>query len=183
MYADDHSLIWACAAGGAASRGDRSPEGPRHEGAVSTELRHGQRPEGYRKALRVMRLAEKFSLPLDHADRHEGRLSWRRRRGARPERGDRAQPVRDVRAAHADRQRRDRRGRFGRRARDRRRGQGDMLQYSIYSVISPEGCASILWKTAEKAEAPPKRWASPPTGCRSSAGRRGDCGAARRRAP
>jgi acetyl-CoA carboxylase carboxyl transferase subunit alpha len=28
-----------------------------------------------------------------------------------------------------------------------------MLQYSIYSVISPEGCASILWKTSEKAEA------------------------------
>ena len=27
-----------------------------------------------------------------------------------------------------------------------------MLQYSIYSVISPEGCASILWKTAEKAQ-------------------------------
>ena len=28
-----------------------------------------------------------------------------------------------------------------------------MLEYSIYSVISPEGCASILWKNAEKAEA------------------------------
>jgi acetyl-CoA carboxylase carboxyl transferase subunit alpha len=28
-----------------------------------------------------------------------------------------------------------------------------MLQYSIYSVISPEGCASILWKSADKAEA------------------------------
>ena len=27
-----------------------------------------------------------------------------------------------------------------------------MLQYSIYSVISPEGCASILWKSAERAE-------------------------------
>ena len=27
-----------------------------------------------------------------------------------------------------------------------------MLQYSVYSVISPEGCASILWKSAEKAE-------------------------------
>jgi acetyl-CoA carboxylase carboxyl transferase subunit alpha len=27
-----------------------------------------------------------------------------------------------------------------------------MLQYSIYSVISPEGCASILWKTSEKAQ-------------------------------
>ena len=35
-------------------------------------------------------------MPLDHADRHAGRLSGRRRRGARPERGDRAQPVRDV---------------------------------------------------------------------------------------
>ena len=34
-------------------------------------------------------------------------------------------------------------------------GVGDkllMLEYSIYSVISPEGCASILWKSAEKAE-------------------------------
>jgi acetyl-CoA carboxylase carboxyl transferase subunit alpha len=34
-------------------------------------------------------------------------------------------------------------------------GVGDrllMLQYSVYSVISPEGCASILWKSAEKAE-------------------------------
>ena len=28
-----------------------------------------------------------------------------------------------------------------------------MLQYGVYSVISPEGCASILWKSAEKAEA------------------------------
>ena len=27
-----------------------------------------------------------------------------------------------------------------------------MLQYAIYSVISPEGCATILWKSAEKAE-------------------------------
>jgi acetyl-CoA carboxylase carboxyl transferase subunit alpha len=27
-----------------------------------------------------------------------------------------------------------------------------MLQYSVYSVISPEGCASILWKTAERAQ-------------------------------
>jgi acetyl-CoA carboxylase carboxyl transferase subunit alpha len=28
-----------------------------------------------------------------------------------------------------------------------------MLQYAVYSVISPEGCASILWKSADKAEA------------------------------
>ena len=40
-----------------------------------------------------------------------------------------------------------------------------MLQYSIYSVISPEGCASILWKSAEqRAPTPPKRSASPRTG-------------------
>lgn len=34
-----------------------------------------------------------------------------------------------------------------------------MLQFATYAVISPEGCASILWKTAEKAPKPPKRWA------------------------
>ena len=36
-----------------------------------------------------------------------------------------------------------------------------MLQYSTYSVISPEGCASILWKSAEKPRRRRKRWASP----------------------
>jgi acetyl-CoA carboxylase carboxyl transferase subunit alpha len=45
-------------------------------------------------------------------------------------------------------------------------GVGDrvlMLQYSIYSVISPEGCASILWKSADKsADWPPRPWASRP---------------------
>ncbi len=42
-------------------------------------------------------------------------------------------------------------------------GVGDkvnMLQYSTYSVISPEGCASILWKSADKARWRPKRWGS-----------------------
>jgi acetyl-CoA carboxylase carboxyl transferase subunit alpha len=39
-----------------------------------------------------------------------------------------------------------------------------MLQYSVYSVISPEGCASILWKTSRAGvRMPPKPWASPPT--------------------
>ena len=56
------------------------------------------KPEGYRKALRLMRLAERFRLPLITLHRHAGRLSGRRLRGAQPERGDRAQPVRDVRA-------------------------------------------------------------------------------------
>ena len=43
-----------------------------------------------------------------------------------------------------------------------------MLQYSIYSVISPEGCASILWKSAEKAELRPRPWASRPSVCYAS---------------
>ncbi len=41
-------------------------------------------------------------------------------------------------------------------------GVGDhlaMLQHSIYSVISPEGCASILWKSAERAKDAAMRWA------------------------
>jgi acetyl-CoA carboxylase carboxyl transferase subunit alpha len=38
-----------------------------------------------------------------------------------------------------------------------------MLQYSVYSVISPEGCASILWKTSERRAMRPRPWASPPT--------------------
>ena len=40
-------------------------------------------------------------------------------------------------------------------------GVGDkvnMLQYSTYSVISPEGCASILWKSADKHQPQPKLW-------------------------
>ena len=37
-----------------------------------------------------------------------------------------------------------------------------MLQFSTYSVISPEGCASILWKTAERASDTAGPWASPP---------------------
>ena len=39
-----------------------------------------------------------------------------------------------------------------------------MLQYATYSVISPEGCASILWKSAEQRRMPPKRSASPRRG-------------------
>ena len=52
-------------------------------------------PEGYRKALRLMKLAEKFEPPGPHLHRHAGRLSRRRRGRARPVRGDRPQPVRD----------------------------------------------------------------------------------------
>ena len=53
-------------------------------------------PEGYRKALRCMKLAEKFGLPVVTLDRHRRRLSRHRRRRARPGRIHRPQPDGDV---------------------------------------------------------------------------------------
>ena len=110
------------------------------------------KPEGYRKALRLMKLAEKFEHPGIHVHRHAGRVSGRRRRRARPVGGDRPQSLRDGRAARC-------------RSCARIIGEGGsggalaiavgdttlMLQYATYSVISPEGCASILWKSADHA--------------------------------
>ena len=53
------------------------------------------KPEGYRKALRVMQLAAKFGRPDHHLRGHARRLSRPRRRGARPGGGHRLQPARD----------------------------------------------------------------------------------------
>ena len=77
------------------------------------------KPEGYRKALRVMQLAAKFGRPDPDLRGHAGRLSRARRRGARPGRGHRLQPARDGRPAHADHRDRHRRGRQRRRPRHR----------------------------------------------------------------
>ena len=109
------------------------------------------RPEGYRKALRLMRLAEKFSLPL---------FTFVDTPGAYP---------------GIDAEERGQSEAIGRNLFELARlktpviatviGEGGsggalaiavgdivlMLQYATYSVISPEGCASILWKSAEKA--------------------------------
>src|SRR6202451_3315296 len=111
------------------------------------------KPEGYRKALRLMRLAERFSLPL---------LTFIDTPGAYPGVGS------------------EERGQSEAIARNLYEmsvlripiitvviGEGGsggalaigvcdrllMLQYSTYSVITPEGCASILWKSADKKEA------------------------------
>jgi len=98
-----------------------------------------------------MKLAEKFSLPV---------FTFVDTPGAYPgidaeERGQsgshRPQSVRDGAAAHPDHRQRDRRGRLGRRARHRGGDAVLMLQYATYSVISPEGCASILWRSADQA--------------------------------
>ena len=51
------------------------------------------KPEGYRKALRLMKMAERFRLPIITFIDTPGRLSRGRRGGAGPERGHRAQPL------------------------------------------------------------------------------------------
>jgi len=109
------------------------------------------RPEGYRKALRLMRLAEKFRLPI---------LTFIDTPGAYPGVGaeERGQSEAIARNLYVMARLRvpiicsviGEGGSGGALA----IGVGDrvlMLQYSTYSVISPEGCASILWKSADKA--------------------------------
>ncbi|MGV8822894.1 acetyl-CoA carboxylase carboxyltransferase subunit alpha [Methylibium petroleiphilum] len=109
------------------------------------------RPEGYRKALRLMKLAEKFGLPVftfvDTPGAYPG--IGAEERGQSEAIGHNifamAQlevPIITTIIGEG--------GSGGALA----IGVGDqvlMLQYSVYSVISPEGCASILWKTAERA--------------------------------
>jgi acetyl-CoA carboxylase carboxyl transferase subunit alpha len=109
------------------------------------------RPEGYRKALRLMKMAEKFSMPL---------LTFIDTPGAYPGIGaeERGQSEAIARNLYTLAELKTpvictiigEGGSGGALA----IGVGDrinMLQYSTYSVISPEGCASILWKSAEKA--------------------------------
>lgn len=110
------------------------------------------KPEGYRKAQRLMNLAEKYALPvvtfIDTPGAYPGvgaeergqseaiAQSLYRMAGLRT-------PIVSIVIGEG--------GSGGALA----IGVGDrllMLQYSIYSVISPEGCASILWKSADKAE-------------------------------
>ena len=110
------------------------------------------RPEGYRKALRLMKLAEKFQLPV---------LTFIDTPGAYPGIGAEERGQSEAIARNLLEMSKLKTpivctvigegGSGGALA----IGVGDrllMLQYSTYSVISPEGCASILWKSADKAE-------------------------------
>lgn len=110
------------------------------------------KPEGYRKALRLMKLAERFKMPV---------LTFIDTPGAYPGIGAEERNQSEAIARNLFEMARLRvpilctvigeGGSGGALA----IGVGDqlmMLQYSIYSVISPEGCASILWKSATKAE-------------------------------
>lgn len=109
------------------------------------------RPEGYRKALRLMQTAERFNMPI---------ITFIDTPGAYPgvgaeERGQAEAIARNLKVMSALKVPVictviGEGGSGGALA----IGVGDrvnMLQYSTYSVISPEGCASILWKSAEKA--------------------------------
>ncbi len=109
------------------------------------------RPEGYRKAMRLMRMAEKFNIPI---------MTFIDTPGAYPGVGaeERGQSEAIGRNLYEMSELRvpiictviGEGGSGGALA----IAVGDallMLQYSTYSVISPEGCASILWKSAEKA--------------------------------
>ena len=150
-FADDQSIIGglarfngqACMVLGHQKGRDTKERGLRNFGM--------SRPEGYRKALRLMKLAEKFGLPVftfvDTPGAYPGIGAEERGQSEAIGRNifEMAQlevPIIVTIIGEG--------GSGGALA----ISVGDqllMLQYSIYSVISPEGCASILWKTSERA--------------------------------
>ena len=150
-FADDPSVV-----GGLARFGGQSVMVIGHQKGRDTKEKLFRnfgmpKPEGYRKALRLMRLAKRFSIPV---------LTFVDTPGAYPGVGaeERGQSEAIGRNLFAMAELRvpvivtiiGEGGSGGALA----IAVGDltqMLQYSIYSVISPEGCASILWKSAEKA--------------------------------
>ena len=150
-YADDKAIV------GGIARLDGEPVmviGQQKGRETKEKIRRNfgmPRPEGYRKALRLMEMAERFKMPI---------ITFIDTPGAYPgvgaeERGQSEAIARNLKVmagltvpvvctviGEG--------GSGGALA----LGVGDrvnMLQYSTYSVISPEGCASILWKSAEKA--------------------------------
>lgn len=150
-YADDAAIV-----GGLARIDDRSVMIVGHQKGRDTKAKVRRnfgmpRPEGYRKALRLMKMAERFALPL---------LTFIDTPGAYPgvgaeERGQSEAIARNliemaglkipvICTVIGEG------GSGGALA----IGIGDrtiMLEYSTYSVITPEGCAAILWKSADKA--------------------------------
>jgi acetyl-CoA carboxylase carboxyl transferase subunit alpha len=151
-FADDHAIT-----GGLARLDGRSVMIIGHQKGRDTKEKIYRnfgmpRPEGYRKALRLMELAERFRLPI---------LTFIDTPGAYPGVGAEERGQSEAIARNLLVMSRLRTpilcavigegGSGGALA----IGVGDrllMLQYSTYSVISPEGCASILWKSADKAQ-------------------------------
>jgi len=148
--ADDHSIM-----GGLARLGDRPVVVIGHEKGHDTKSRIARnfgmaRPEGYRKAIRLMDLANRFGLPV---------ISLVDTPGAFPGKGaeERGQSEAIARSTEKCLQLKVPlisviigEGGSGGAVAFATANRLVMLEHSIYSVISPEGCASILWKDAEK---------------------------------
>lgn len=152
MFADDPAIV-----GGLGRLDGRPVMFIGHQKGRDTKARvrrnYGMpRPEGYRKALRLMQMAERFRLPvitlIDTPGAYPGLDAEERGQSEAIARNlfvmSRLRtPIVSVVIGEG--------GSGGALA----IGVADrllMLEYSVYSVISPEGCASILWKSADKAE-------------------------------
>src|SRR5690606_17010840 len=109
------------------------------------------RPEGYRKALRLMKLAEKFGLPVftfvDTPGAYPG--IGAEERGQSEAIGHNLYVMAELKVPIITTIIGE--GGSGGALAIAVADQVQMLQYATYSVISPEGCASILWKSADKA--------------------------------
>ena len=150
-YGEDEAIL-----GGFAKLGDRRVMLIGHEKGHDTEsrLRHNfgmGKPEGYRKAIRLMELAGRFGLPVitlvDTSGAFPGIEAEERGQAeaiARSTEACLALPVPIVAAIVGE-------GGSGGAVALASANRVLMLEHAVYSVISPEGCASILWRTAEKA--------------------------------
>jgi len=151
LYGDDLAIM-----GGLASLGGRKVMLIGHEKGNDTEsrLKHNfgmGKPEGYRKAIRLMEMAGRFGLPVvtlvDTSGAFPGIEAEERGQAeaiARSTEACLALPVPMVAAIVGE-------GGSGGAVALASAERVLMFEHAVYSVISPEGCASILWRTAEKA--------------------------------
>jgi acetyl-CoA carboxylase carboxyl transferase subunit alpha len=151
LYGDDQAIM-----GGLARPGGRKVVLIWHEKGNDTEsrLKHNfgmGKPEGYRKAIRLMELAGRFGLPVvtlvDTSGAFPGVEAEERGQAeaiARSTEACLALPVPMVATIVGE-------GGSGGAVALASAERVLMLEHAVYSVISPEGCASILWRTAEKA--------------------------------
>ena len=149
-FADDQAVI-----GGLARFGDKPVVVIGHEKGSDTKSRIERnfgmaRPEGYRKAIRLMELADKFGLPVitlvDTPGAYPGKGAEERGQSEAIARSTEkclqiGVPIISIIIGE---------GGSGGAVAFATANKVAMLEHSVYSVISPEGCASILWKDAEK---------------------------------
>ncbi|MEX0370359.1 MAG: acetyl-CoA carboxylase carboxyltransferase subunit alpha, partial [Tateyamaria sp.] len=149
-FADDHAVM-----GGLARFEDRPVIVIGHEKGNDTKSRIERnfgmaRPEGYRKAIRLMDMADRFNLPaitlVDTPGAYPGKGAEERGQSEAIARSTEkclqiGVPLVSVVIGE---------GGSGGAVAFATANRVAMLEHSVYSVISPEGCASILWKDAEK---------------------------------